>query len=266
MCRILRPATSSLTQVHSVEKASDTPPEESSVCSNPAVWNIIREFATTEMTIPQVEKQLTDLLGNQYNDKDWRPAIDAVNNAEGDVTATLEAVKELASTSHLPRLTIRIPARPNQVPTPQLQSVEADLMNAVQELKKRNRIYGEPLTLEELVNPIEETQDGDSPKEFDGDAEIVAEVKHQMAVERGEIIDVADDDDEDDEEDDDKDLPVSTAEILQLCKQVERLCFKHGAGESSSELPKHLRRFRAHLLHAELKNAKQTTLDRFFVK
>ena len=34
----------------------------------------------------------------------------AVNNAEGDVTAALEAVKELASTSHLPGLTIRIPA------------------------------------------------------------------------------------------------------------------------------------------------------------
>ena len=220
-----------------------------------------------DMTIPQVEKRLTDLLGDPYVDKEWRPAIDAVNNAEGDVTAALKAVQELALTSHLPCLMIRIPARPNNAPTPQLQSVEVDLMSAVQELKKRNQIFGEPPSLEELINPIEETQNSDSPKNFEGDAEIVVEVKHQMAVEQGEIINVDKDEDEEDEGDleDDKDLPVSTAEILRMCEQVEQLCFEHGAGESSLELPKHLWCFRAHLLHAELQNAKQTTLDRFYI-
>jgi len=141
-------------------------------------------------------------------------------------------------------------------------------MQAVQELKKRNRIFGEPPSLEELLDPIEERRDADSQDDFEGgEAEIVAEVKHQMAIERGEIVEADNDDDDDGDEktDDDTDLPVSTAEIMRLCEQVERLCFKHGAGESSLELPKHLRRFRAHLRHTELKNAKQTSLDSFFM-
>ena len=55
--------------------------------------------------------------------------------------------------------------------------------------------------LEDLVNPIEECEVGDSPYRIEGgDAEIVAEVQHEMVVAQGEIIEL---DDEDDDKDDD---------------------------------------------------------------
>ena len=65
--------------------------------------------------------------------------------------------------------------------------------------------YRPPPTLKDLVNPIEEHEVGDSPYRFEGgDAEIVAEVQHEMAVAQGEIIEL--DDKDDDEDDDDSDF------------------------------------------------------------
>jgi hypothetical protein len=57
------------------------------------------------------------------------------------------------------------------------------------------RIIGLSPTLEDLVDPIEEREVGDSPYTFEGgDAEIVAEVLHEMAVAQGEVIELDDSD------------------------------------------------------------------------
>jgi hypothetical protein len=55
------------------------------------------------------------------------------------------------------------------------------------------RIIGLSPTLEDLVDPIEERKVSDSPFEG-GDAEIVAEVLHEMAVAQGEVIELDDSD------------------------------------------------------------------------
>ena len=64
----------------------------------------------TDMTLPVVEIQLEEHFGNQYVDKDWWPALNAVLEAEGDVMKTQEAVQALASSYHLPHLMIKLPA------------------------------------------------------------------------------------------------------------------------------------------------------------
>jgi hypothetical protein len=86
-------------------------------------------------------------------------------------------------------------------------------MGSVGELKKQNRIVGEPPLLEDLVDPEDEQEVGESPYEFKGgDDEIVDEVRHEMAVERGEIIEV--DSDSEGEEDNDPEPQFTKAEVI----------------------------------------------------
>lgn len=70
----------------------------------------MRDFATTEMTLPEAEKCLQDYLGEKYKSKDWEPAFKAVMDAEGDVAQAQDAVQKLALVSQLPKLMIKIPA------------------------------------------------------------------------------------------------------------------------------------------------------------
>ena len=161
--------------------------EMSSPRSDRGAWEILRKFATSDMTLPAAEEQLKTHLGSQYNAQDWQPTLDVVMNAEGNVIQAQEALAQLSSTTQLPQLTIRLPplVQVQSFSDSQIIEVEKDLMNSVKELVKRKRIIGPPPTLEDLVDPIEECEIGDSPYKFEGgDMEIVAEVRHEMAVAR----------------------------------------------------------------------------------
>jgi hypothetical protein len=93
---------------------------------------------------------------------------------------------------------------------------------------------------------------GDSPYRFEGgDAEIVAEVRYEMAVACGEIIEL---DDSDSEDEGDMDGP-SRHEVMELCERLEKVCFKFGSEKFSLELPRQLRKFRAQLLQEHLLNS-----------
>ena len=211
------------------------------------------------MTLPDAEEQLKNHLGNRYNEQDWQPALDAVMNAEGDIAKAQEALAQLSSTTQLPRLTIRLPPRqsrsdPAPVPS-QIVQAEKDLMNSIDDLVKRKRIIGPPPTLEDLVDPIEEREVGDSPYRFEGgDAEIVAEVLHEMAVARGEVIEL---------DDEDKDF-LPRSEVINLCALLEKACIRYGDNDISLELQHHLRRYRGQVQHEHLLNCTQSSLDSYF--
>jgi len=69
------------------------------------------------------------------------------------------------------------PLTPTLISPSQLDIIKKDLLDCVHKLKKRNRITGKPLTLEEMLNPIEEAVFSDSSYRFEeGDEEIVAKV------------------------------------------------------------------------------------------
>src|SRR4051812_16732589 len=56
-------------------------------------WDIVKKFATTDMTLPQAEEALKNLFGTGYVDEKWRPALTAVMNAENDVNIALKAIE-----------------------------------------------------------------------------------------------------------------------------------------------------------------------------
>jgi hypothetical protein len=218
------------------------------------------------MTLPATEEQLKNHLGNRYNAWDLQLALDTVMNAEGDIVKAQEALAQLSSTTQLPRLTIRLP--PHQLqsdPTPvpsQIIQAERDLMDSIDDLVKRRRIIGPPPTLEDLVDLIEEHKVGDSPYRFErGDAEIVAEVLHEMAVIRGEVIKLDDEDDEDDLEDKDF-LPCD--EVINLCALLEKASIRYGDNDIALELQHHLCRYRGQVQHEHLLNCTQSSLDSYF--
>ncbi|KAJ7029494.1 hypothetical protein C8F04DRAFT_1288388 [Mycena alexandri] len=164
-------------------------------------------------------------------------ALNAILVAEKDVAAALQKVEEMATAAQkVPRLMIKISV------AAQITALEARLEALVEDLRWRKRIVGTPLTVEEILNPPEELEIGENPYKFDGDAEIVAAAKHQLAVEHGEITVIEIDSDE--EEEDDNTPQATSGEVRSLCEKLEALCVGHGG---SLELQTQLRQFRGAL-------------------
>jgi hypothetical protein len=236
-----------------------------SPCTDSGAWDIIRAFATSDMTLPDAEDHLKKHLGDQYNIWDWQLALDAVMNAEGDTSLTQEAVNQLASKCQLPQLVIKLLQwlEARELPISQIIDAEKGLMDSVNELVKHKRIIGCPPTIEEIVNPIEEQEIGNSPYRFEGgNVEIMAKVMREMAVAQGEVIELDDSDSED--ESNDVDNPPSWQEVIKLCKKLENACFRYGGENFSLELPCQLCKYRAQLLHKDLCSSTQTPLTDYF--
>jgi len=84
---------------------SYTPPVPSTIATSPfpptsplaypKAWEIVREFAVSDMSLPQVEEQLKDYLGCQYIGVEWSGAFKTVMDAENDTLKALESIKTL---------------------------------------------------------------------------------------------------------------------------------------------------------------------------
>jgi hypothetical protein len=208
------------------------------------------------MTLPEAEECLKQHLTEQYDDRDWRPALTAVMAAENDTTKALEAISKLSKLAHHPRLTIKLPPRQPICSDPGLAQAESDLMATVTELRKQRRILSEP-TLEELVNPVEENGHENSPYQFEGgDDDIVKQVIQEMATE---VIEIESDSEEEEDEED----QLTKAEIIALCAKLEKASIQHSGEDFSPNLLCELRRFRAEIQKQQLLNAKQVRIDSF---
>jgi len=158
-------------------------------------------------------------------------------------------------------LTIKIPAPRHP---PQLVAAEEQLWASVKALKVRNRIIGTPMTIDEILAPREEAEIGATMHNFEGgDKAIVAEVRHQLAVECGEVIEI--DSDSDDEDDEPVPIP-SRSELILICEKLEMACITYSDAGTSLELSRQLRQFRGALRCEELQNAKQVTLQSLWQK
>lgn len=230
-----------------------------------AAWKIIEEFAegSGNATMPETEAKLKMQLGEAYRLEDWKPAFDAVFNAEDDNVAAVTAVRALASAARQPSETINasLPVQGAEPgPLPQLVEYETDLMSAVNELFNRRRIRGECPTLDDLLNSVEEREVGDSPYKFPGgDKDIVARVREELAANECRMDN---EDAEDSDEETELNLP-SAKEGISLCEQLEKLCIAHSDahGVSALLLQTQLRRLRRHLHALDLASHKQVTLD-----
>lgn len=214
------------------------------------------------MPLPAVENDLKAHLHEHYVDSDWRPALKAIMDAEGDTEIALNAVNALAeAASRHTGLKIRIPAHPQQA-ADQLSSAEADLMQSVNDLKACNRIFGQLPTLDKLLDPVEERDMGEFPAFKGGDKAIADEVRREVAIASGEVIEIDSDDDDDD--DDSAAVSITWTDLLNLCRQLEVGCMQYGDAQFSLNLSSQLRTFRAQLRREDLLNARQTSLEQFF--
>jgi hypothetical protein len=78
--------------------------------SDHGAWEILRQFAGSDMTLPQAEAELSSYLRNHYQHKDWSLAMDAVMKAEGDTVKAQITIQEISAACEQPKLTIHIPA------------------------------------------------------------------------------------------------------------------------------------------------------------
>ncbi|OJA17815.1 hypothetical protein AZE42_08390 [Rhizopogon vesiculosus] len=108
-----------------------------------------------------------------------------------------------------------------------LTTVENEVATSLQDLKNRNRIFGEPPSLDEFLEPAEEQGVGDSLEFEGGDKAIVAAVKQELAERAGEVIEIESDEEEDPEPE------VSRVETLALCRRLEGACLQFGLPTST---------------------------------
>ncbi|KAJ3745122.1 hypothetical protein DFH05DRAFT_1524784 [Lentinula detonsa] len=229
-------------------------------------WKILQTFVvTTSMTLPQAEDALKEVFGAQYKDEVWRSMLSKITSQEPDSDrGPILAEIETHLQSLHPSSTVET-GMPSS--SAEISPVETELMDAVSLLKKRNRIFGPLPTLEELVNPAEEKDIGESAYQFGENAEekIVKQVRYEEAVKRGEIVEI-----EEDEEDEEESSPdVSLSELLKNLKLVEEQC---GTGciedaavaEDALHLIDQMRRFRGQVQKLQDVNSKQSSILQFF--
>ncbi|EGO04704.1 hypothetical protein SERLA73DRAFT_149109 [Serpula lacrymans var. lacrymans S7.3] len=103
--------------------------------ANPIAWGVMREFAVSDsMTLPIAKVCIKQALSGRYTDRDWRPALNNVMDAEGDTEAVIAAVQSLANAAASQTgLKIQIPALPKLLL--QLSNIKDQLENAIGELK-----------------------------------------------------------------------------------------------------------------------------------
>ena len=119
--------------------------------------NVITQFATERWSPPEAHAHLQKHLGNHYLASEWNESLGSVLRAEDGIGAALAALaalrnKEAPDTPPDSCEAAETPDEPNKV--------VRELLDSVAQLKYRKRIFGEPCTLDELLEPGEEWKIG----------------------------------------------------------------------------------------------------------
>ena len=139
-----------------------------------AGWDIITQFATEQWSLPEVHAHLQKRLGNHYVANEWNESLDCVLRAEDDTGAALAALAVLRNkwAPSTPAESFEVTDIPDES-----NEVEGELLDLVAQLKDRRRIFGQPCTLDELLDPEDERKIGETLYSFEGgDADIVGMV------------------------------------------------------------------------------------------
>jgi len=127
-------------------------------------WDIVVQFASEQWTLPEVHERLAERLGDKYVPGDWNKPLDAVLGAEDNLDEALSALECLRG-----ELDVDLPDKSDKYAmTEQRIDLENELQGLIDELKKRRRITGEPLGIDEFLDPKEEQKVGETSYEFEG--------------------------------------------------------------------------------------------------
>lgn len=224
-------------------------------------------YAEGDQRFPEAEEQLVKHLKERYIYKEWQPVYDAVFAAENDSVVAVTAVTEMMNSHLQGKATSSGPSKIDPKRPEELERTEKLLLEAVENLQGRRRIWGTAPTLEELLNPIEEEEIGERTYNFpNGDEDIIQRVlEEKEAANQQDDGDTSSSDDEDDELAADKD-DISATEAISLCQKMDRLVltYAHADGVHATEVQRQMRRLLWHLRKEETQSKHQITLDAYF--
>ena len=182
-----------------------------------AGWDIIVQYATEPWSLPEVHSMLQEHLGDRYVASEWNELLDSVLRAEHDAGAALAALDALCNKWAQGPDT---PSNLSKAALPDEQSkIEQDLLKLVNQLKEQRCITGQPPTLDELLDPIEEWEIKQNLDIIElEDLEIVQLVQQEAGLlARGDIEEIESDSSGDDPE---VMLP-SLKEMIKGCRMFE---------------------------------------------
>ena len=230
-----------------------------------AGWDLVVEFATNSWSIPEAHSALQARLGDQYIASEWNEPLDSASGAEGDVSAALAAVNVWRS-KWAPDSAADFCDVPDSDPDfsevdmapDERNEIEEELLGLVAQLKSRRRISGQPVTLEELLDPTEEHNIGEHLDTVSlGDEEIVLMVRAHTRHDIEEIVDSNSDDDSPIA------VPPPLNEMISACRMIEEngllIC------TDVLDVVDAVRQFQGRLQKMSRGTEKQSTLDMFFI-
>jgi hypothetical protein len=220
-----------------------------------AGWDIVVQYAGESWSLPEAHACLQECLGDQFIASKWKESLDTVLGAEEDTSATLAALATLRN-KWAPDAPLESPDALSESPD-ECHDIENELLNLVTQLKDRRCIFGQPCTLDEILDPEEEQEIGENTHAFEGeDAEIVGMVQQEMGPVRGNTEEI-------DSDDEAEVVPLPLKEMIKMCRILEEnsmvVCT-----EGALELIKALRQYWTHLQRMSREGKKQMMLDDFF--
>ena len=204
----------------------DEPKQAENALVDPETWAIIKSYASGIInTFLKVEEKLTEYLGIKHHYNNWKMVFWAIDCAKHDTAAAIMAIRTLAAQS-----LISAPSQPpsagpivQQPPLPQLEGLETKHMSCIDDLANQKQIHGSQLTLEELLNLIEEGEVSVTGCEFPcGDDDITAQVLQEQGGDE-----VEEDEDEDGDGDEKPKEVMWPKDALNLCVCMEQLCLEY---------------------------------------
>jgi hypothetical protein len=224
-----------------------------------AGWDIVVQYATNSCLLPEAHTFLQERLGDQYIASEWHGPLDCASEGNGDANAALAAINALRNKWAPDSPSDSCGAAMITIPDEE-SKVEEELMGLVAQLKARRCITGEPPTLEELLDPEEEREIGQSLDVSEGgDLEIVRMVQAKVGSARGDIIEINSDSDDSEPEV----VPPSLKEMIEACRMLEDNTL-HFCTEDALDFVQAAHQYRAHFQRMSREVTKQTTIDSFF--
>jgi len=220
-----------------------------------AGWDIVTQFVTEQWSLPDIHTHLQKRLGNNYIASEWNEALDSVLRAEDNTGAALAALTALCNkwANHTPTESCEAAKTPDEC-----NEVKEDLLDLVAQLKDQRHMFGQPSTLDELLDPAEEREIVEELYLFEGgDADIIEMVQQEIGLGRGDVKEI-------DSDDEPKVVPTPLKEVIKMCRILEEnsmaVCTM-----GAFKFVKALCEYRGHLQEMSWRGEKQTTLDTYLV-
>ncbi|KAJ7900706.1 hypothetical protein B0H14DRAFT_2556159 [Mycena olivaceomarginata] len=234
------------------------PTETDTISKLRAGWDIVLEFAVSDMSLPQAEKRLAALLGPGYVPNEWSAGLNAVMHSEENPVRAEQAVRALMPDFSAISSTLPSPIASDR----HLKEVESALTEVLQRMREQNCLRGEAVSLDELLDPEIEQEDQDSEFLHFGDqADGTTSTKEIIElIKRGE----AQDDVEEEEPAEESEFKFKSKDAMAAAELLQQIVQHRPDLEMALPLGRALREFRAAMAQEGEESKVQTSITSFF--